>query len=72
MVMSGLLLLARYQAIGAAKKLDDWVPASPSLPACWPAARHYQHCAALLQGVEVLFPRCSVVEGAPYVGRGPM
>eukprot|EP00959_Pyramimonas_sp_CCMP1952_P389607 8164288-Pyramimonas_sp.AAC.1 len=38
MVMPSLLLLARYQAIGTAKKLDNWVPASPSLPACWPAA----------------------------------
>eukprot|EP00959_Pyramimonas_sp_CCMP1952_P115124 2406703-Pyramimonas_sp.AAC.1 len=35
---SGLLLLARYHAVGMAKKWWDCAPASPSLPACLHAA----------------------------------
>eukprot|EP00959_Pyramimonas_sp_CCMP1952_P215347 4505767-Pyramimonas_sp.AAC.1 len=38
MLTSGLLLLARYQAVGMAKQWRDCAPASPSLPACLPAA----------------------------------
>eukprot|EP00959_Pyramimonas_sp_CCMP1952_P230568 4820036-Pyramimonas_sp.AAC.1 len=43
MVMSGLLLFARYHAVGMAKKWEDCAPARPPLPACAPAADRLLH-----------------------------